>query len=862
MKAEISHHSYLRHARYSGVYLQQGAMITDRDWNASTDRLKIRIENSAARAYYSGVPRRAGLLAGCLETDGVDHLWSAPFAAHGGWVTAEGVAALALPGPKGPPFNYESQADLPEPPALKLDFLYADIWEETVTAHDDADLADPGLHGAHTAFVSRLRVQIKQCAKDQLVADDRGLTPDPVKLPAIGTGKFAVAPRTGPAGKDACDPCADAVDLERNVGNALFRAEIHDVVYDADGWASEVTIKWSAENGAIQYPRPASTNTLPDGQALEFFNEGHGLLMGMPAGGMADRPARGLIVSTAAGFAGASTALDRIRKWDGYARIDLAQDKLLNGRDAGVDLVQGGDPTAHGHCSIANAACSINLAELVLDLDFSGLNEGSKRAAILTGDYWLAVMRARASASDKVRALSDLPIGIRHHYCVLGQHKGGTHIVDMLSVDKRRLSFPDLTSLDAGDVGFKPDCTSSVFDSPQAVKVTTVAEALRLLCDVKASQISYTTACDYLKGATTVQEALDRLCGRNHWALRMSAGTGQEGFEGETLKGPIAVLVEDQDGKPVAGAKVELATVEPSGSGDELTGVTDPANTGQTITLVSDAKGYVAAWWKLGQKLGTHSVGAMLLNPPQADAGRLWYYATLVERTKSKLATVAVLKWKDGSTFENDVPVSFETFLMGFDIYLTDDVLPEKAVSNDVVIITAERPTKFEYNDGMNFQQLVVCGMAAAQNNQITFVPNEPSLRDLFAGLPEPQPCAPKEGMRFRIRLLGRFIGTKAGLLDGFVPGLPKGSQVHLAFSEAGLGMPSDFEAWVYVGKPPNRNLKFLIHPDLVNVGFTDPARAQLFLQAAAAATSMTDFIRKFKPTEAEKKIIAANFVF
>src|SRR5262249_30888514 len=61
MKSQISRHSHVRDKRYSGVYQQQGRMITDADWNELVDVLKERLQRSLAEVVGSGVPREARL---------------------------------------------------------------------------------------------------------------------------------------------------------------------------------------------------------------------------------------------------------------------------------------------------------------------------------------------------------------------------------------------------------------------------------------------------------------------------------------------------------------------------------------------------------------------------------------------------------------------------------------------------------------------------------------------------------------------------------------------------------------------------------------------------------------------------------
>ncbi|MFP5289122.1 MAG: DUF6519 domain-containing protein, partial [Thermoanaerobaculia bacterium] len=61
MKTQISRDSFNRDKRYSGVYLQQGRMITDADWNEETEISRQRLADALADAVTSGVPRDNGL---------------------------------------------------------------------------------------------------------------------------------------------------------------------------------------------------------------------------------------------------------------------------------------------------------------------------------------------------------------------------------------------------------------------------------------------------------------------------------------------------------------------------------------------------------------------------------------------------------------------------------------------------------------------------------------------------------------------------------------------------------------------------------------------------------------------------------
>ena len=54
MKTQISRISHWPEKRYSGVYQQQGRMITDADWNELVELLKARVDGALADAVGSG----------------------------------------------------------------------------------------------------------------------------------------------------------------------------------------------------------------------------------------------------------------------------------------------------------------------------------------------------------------------------------------------------------------------------------------------------------------------------------------------------------------------------------------------------------------------------------------------------------------------------------------------------------------------------------------------------------------------------------------------------------------------------------------------------------------------------------------
>ena len=116
MKTEISRDSHQPQKRYSGVYQQQGRMLTDADWNELVEILKERLNdalkdvvgNKAGRL--GGTPRHRALKV--IKALAIDDLTLQP-----GHVYVEGVIAQV---PGDADIAYDAQPDFPGAPDLSL----------------------------------------------------------------------------------------------------------------------------------------------------------------------------------------------------------------------------------------------------------------------------------------------------------------------------------------------------------------------------------------------------------------------------------------------------------------------------------------------------------------------------------------------------------------------------------------------------------------------------------------------------------------------------------------------------------------------------------------------------------------------
>lgn len=521
MKIQISRDSFQPGQRYSGVYLQQGRMILDADWNELTDIQKARLSEALRDAIASGAPRSGGL---AISFDGT------AVRIEPGTLYVDGVpAALATADQK--PVTVLAQPAYPLPQPVKEAYLekdlrfYADVWERSVTALQQDQLRDAGLHGADTATRSQTMLQVKWCDKslDPLAGQNN---------PPIGDAALSLQLRLIASSGDPCDPCASQVAVDERIGNYLFRVEVHD--YDpTTRW---LTLKWSRDNGA----EAAAAGEMPPGfgqgdWVWEFFDEDSERLLGnhpfrrqdwvadyYGSGGpdataFVAKPSklRGILRAAAAlpptnGLTPGAVPTTWVRQWDGFLRINLGS-KALFGLDRGVKLFAGtiADQTA-GRVFL-NDTLDINLERLRLSLNV-------KDRRFVAGDYWLADVREARDDSGEVVLNQAPPRGVRHHYLFLGELAGsqlsfgeldatGKLVANSADAYRRRMHFPALTDLHADEIGFIDRC-GKLFEGAQNVQ-----QALDNLCHISARDIAFIDDCGKLyDGADNVQDALDELC--------------------------------------------------------------------------------------------------------------------------------------------------------------------------------------------------------------------------------------------------------------------------------------------------------------------------------------------------------------
>lgn len=452
MKTQISRASDRPERRYSGVYQQQGRMITDADWNELVEILKRRLDDTLADVVGSGIPQGRPLR--LAEAGGQPVIVPGEVYVDGLHGRVAGDAPVAL----------TAQVDFPGArpiPAGTDAWVYADLWERSVDALEDGALRDPGLHGADTTTRSQTMVQVKWWPVGAEPAD-------PCANPRIGDATVQVKlPDAGSAAVDE-DGCVAVDGSSVRIGNYLFRVEVHEVEPLAEG-AVKLTLKWSGENGAEQCAVAAEGGAAPD-----LANVPEEFLAGPWSWELCDdagekrlgvhpreaRPAARPLLSRTPQQTDLDPTVRALRRWDGHARFTVSRQGVVTSAVDGQDHGQAfGAASGPGHAEATSRpggrrGLRLTLAQLEFEMRLDG-------RSFLSGDHWLAVVRESAVDAARVTVLNDgATLGVRHHYLLLGEWRGGRLVPPQPgSAQARQRAFPPLSALQAGDVGYDPSAT-------------------------------------------------------------------------------------------------------------------------------------------------------------------------------------------------------------------------------------------------------------------------------------------------------------------------------------------------------------------------------------------------------------------
>jgi hypothetical protein len=252
--------------------------------------------------------------------------------------------------------SYTSQPGLAEPslPDSGVYLAYLEIWEESVSAAEDASLRDVALGGLDTTVRTRIasRVRLKKIEDDADAAT--ALTP-----PDQAKSGQLMAEHTGHTAP----------------GNQLYRVEIH--ASGPLGGQSPATFKWSRDNGASVFGVTANKS---DVVKLVYAAAGvpplvrNDVVEALPAGAPIDGPAHPLM-----------SVID-VSAADGTVTLNATP-------PAGTTLLRRWNNPRPGSAT----AAPVTGAELPVDSTWIGLEDGIRVRfegdAFCRGDYWWFVSR-------------------------------------------------------------------------------------------------------------------------------------------------------------------------------------------------------------------------------------------------------------------------------------------------------------------------------------------------------------------------------------------------------------------------------------------------------------------------------------
>lgn len=463
MKTQISRNSHQRDKQYAGIYQQQGRMLTDADWNEFVEIINQRFSQLATSVIGTGVPKDKGVK---LVSDG-SKLKIKP-----GNITIDGeTAELVSPKDGSANFAFEEQVNLPGLSKLptKNVNIYADIWDRTVTALEDENLIDPALFGADTCTREQRMVQIKCCHASIDPMDGN-------KNPLSGNSLLKAELRKVDVESDPYDSDRFITGAVEKSGNYILRVEVHDVKGDATN-PTEITIKWSCENGAENYEiLDADNNEIPVPQdfevgdwVFEHFNDTTEKHLGVHLESSATlSPLRGALKTSVE--IDAAKGFNYVRRWDGSCTLVKSGSswKLkTNGEYPAKDrfaTLKESNNESHGSIAISATKATLQLKDHKLELEL-------KNKAFVAGDYWEYVVRDGIDGGilDEDASNGKLPSGIKHNYLLIATIDASGKIKALTDEQKRQLNHPTLTDIQARDIAFE-NTNAEIFKTSENVQ--------------------------------------------------------------------------------------------------------------------------------------------------------------------------------------------------------------------------------------------------------------------------------------------------------------------------------------------------------------------------------------------------------
>lgn len=259
MKGDFSRSTFEVNKHFSRVLLQQGRVQLDADWNEQVAILLHYLRTLAADLIgdFGGPAANQGFAIG---TNGARSFTIGNGRYYVGGLLCENENDEPL-------LTYATQPDYPLTELTELrtgNYLaYLEVWERHVTAVEDSGIREVALGGVDTAARARVVWQVKTTRQMPDGADIPGtVDQDDINENWDGwlerwqpTNRGQLKADAATAAREDTDPCLVSPHARyRRAENQLYRVEIHNGRYDANGNEQTPTFKWSRENGSVLFP--------------------------------------------------------------------------------------------------------------------------------------------------------------------------------------------------------------------------------------------------------------------------------------------------------------------------------------------------------------------------------------------------------------------------------------------------------------------------------------------------------------------------------------------------------------------------------------------------------------------------------
>lgn len=444
MKGDFSRLTFDKEKQFSRVFMQQGRVQLDADWNEQDAIFLDSIRTLTADVI--------GPHGGATDTSFKIEPGEKGFVIRQGRYYVQGIGCI---NDDAQAYDHQKNYPLSESEKIKagLYLVYVDVWERHVSAAEDDHIREVALGGAETTSRGQVIWQVKTLRLDDKDADH--VRSQKRALQCMETAE-AIWPRNPQKVQEARKGFADhaqrlmegrvrhkgnvrlrasvsdtndqAETGYRGVENQLYRVEIHKGVVGESGGA---TFKWSRENGSVTFPIQTmdglnvtlsyfgsdSRGGLNIDDWVEIVDD-RDVLKGVPGvlHQIENIDARGTdTLITLKDNAGSTRQYGEqdpyhpvLRRWDHSDRNGELNDGAVLVREKGTDDVW------------------IEIEDGI-EIQFSGQTNG-KTMEYRSGDYWL--IPARAATSDiewpqtidgkgKSIPAEQEPFGIDHHYAPL-----------------------------------------------------------------------------------------------------------------------------------------------------------------------------------------------------------------------------------------------------------------------------------------------------------------------------------------------------------------------------------------------------------------------------------------------------------